>query len=211
VRRNGFDPVQAALRFCASVLMVSGVLLIADAGITLAWQEPISAITAGREQSKLEKAIVKPKVRARIIARKPLPGDAIGRIVIPAIDKRYWVVEGTAVDDLKKGPGHYGDTPLPGEEGTVGIAGHRTTHGAPFRKIDKLERGDEVRVEMPYGTFVYTVEKRRIVDPTEISVKRKVAYDRLILSACHPLYSAAERIVVFARFVRRTPARVARS
>jgi sortase A len=208
VRRSGFDPVQAVARFCASVLMVSGVLLIADAGITLAWQEPISAITAGREQAKLEDEITKPKVRARVIARKPLPGEAIGRIVIPAIDRRYWVVEGTAVDDLKKGPGHYSDTPLPGEDGTVAIAGHRTTHGAPFRKIDQLDRGDEVRVEVPYGTFVYAVETSRIVDPTEISVKRPVAHDRLILSACHPLYSAAERIVVFARFVRRTPARV---
>ena len=60
---------------------------------------------------------------------------------MPAIDKSAYVVEGTDTDDLRKGPGHYPDTPLPGERGTVAIAGHRTTHGAPFRNIDKLERG----------------------------------------------------------------------
>jgi sortase A len=92
----------------------------------------------------------------------------------------------------------------------VGIAGHRTTHGAPFRNIDKLDRGDDVIVEMPYGTFVYRVEKTRIVKPSQTEVKNQVAYNRLILSACHPLYSAAERIVVFARFARREAPRVER-
>ena len=109
------------------------------------------------------------------------------------------MVEGTATEDLRKGPGHYDNTPLPGERGTVAIAGHRTTYGAPFRTIDQLDRGDQITAEMPYGTFTYRVEKTRIVEPTEVSVYRKVGYDRLILSACHPLYSAAQRIVVFAR------------
>jgi sortase A len=58
---------------------------------------------------------------------------------------------------------------------------------------------------MPYGDFVYEVQKTRIVEPTEISVVRRVSYDRLVLSACHPRYSAAKRIVVFARFVDVTP------
>jgi sortase A len=206
--RRDINPVRIVLRFAASVLMVSGVLLISDAAITLAWQEPISAITNDRQQSKLADQVERPAVRARVIARRPLRGDAIGRIVLPTIDKSSWVVEGTDPDDLRKGPGHYPDTPLPGRRGTVAIAGHRTTHGAPFRKIDKLRRGDPIRVEMPYGTYVYRVERNRIVPPTEISVKKKVGYDRLILSACHPLYSAAERIVTFARFVRREASRL---
>jgi sortase A len=92
----------------------------------------------------------------------------------------------------------------------VGIAGHRTTHGAPFRDIDSLKRRDAVVLEMSDATYVYRVERTRIVPPSEVSVKRRVAYDRLILSACHPLYSAAERIVVFARFVRKAPARLGR-
>ena len=194
------------LRFVASVLTVSGVLLIADAGATLAWQEPISYATSLVRQNALESALA--NAPERVKEGKPLPGDAIGKITLPTIDKSYLVVEGTDTGDLRKGPGHYDDTPLPGERGTVGIAGHRTTHGAPFRQIDKLNPGDEVVVDTTDGSFVYEVEKTRIVDPTNLSVKDKVGYDRLILSACHPLYSAAQRIVVFAKFVRREAPRV---
>jgi len=179
------------------VLTVSGALLLTDAGATLLWQEPISWLVAEREQGQLEEAFANPP--KRVLARKPLPGDAIGRLAIPRLDREYFVVEGTATEDLRKGPGHYDNTPLPGERGTVAIAGHRTTYGAPFRTIDQLDRGDQITAEMPYGTFTYRVEKTRIVEPTEVSVYRKVGYDRLILSACHPLYSAAQRIVVFAR------------
>jgi sortase A len=204
--RMRVSPVRAVLRFVASVMMVSGLLLIADAGVTLAWQEPISAFMQDQEQARLERKLDHPP--RRVLQREPLEGDAIAKIELPTISKSAYVVEGTDTDTLRKGPGHYPDTPLPGERGTVGIAGHRTTYGAPFRKVDDLERGDRVAVEMPDGTFVYRVEKTRIVDPTQTSVKRRVAYDRLVLSACHPLYSAAKRIVVFARFVRREAPRV---
>jgi sortase A len=202
--------VREALRFVASVLMVSGTLLIADAGLTVLWQEPISAFLAARQQNALADELEEPETRERVIRslrneeeRKRLRGDAIGRIELPALDKDYYVVEGTATDDLRKGPGHYEDTPMPGQPGTVGIAGHRTTNGAPFRDIDDLERGDEIRVEMPYGTFVYSVEETRIVDDNDLSVKEPVGYKRLLLSACHPLYSAAQRVIVFARQERR--------
>jgi sortase A len=198
--------VAAVLRFVASVMIVSGLLLIADAGITLAWQEPVSAFMASKEQAELRRALEEPP--PRVIARRPLPGDAIGKIVMPTIDESAYLVEGTDTDDLRKGPGHYRDSPLPGERGTVGIAGHRTTHGAPFRNVDDLDRGDPIKLEMPFGTFIYRVQRTRIVEPTALWVTRRVRYDRLILSACHPLYSAAQRIVVFARFVRRTAARV---
>jgi sortase A len=198
--------MRAVVRFVASVLMVSGVLLIADAGVTLAWQEPISAFMQEREQQELRKALDNPP--RRVVTREPLEGDAIAKLELPTIGKDAYVVEGTDRNTLRKGPGHYPETPLPGERGTVGIAGHRTTHGAPFRNIDDLSRGDRVIVSMPDGTFIYRVEKTRIVKPTETSVKKKVRYDRLILSACHPKYSAAERIVVFARFVRKERAEV---
>ena len=200
--------LRASLRFVASVLLTSGTLLVADAGITLLWQEPVSAAVSWFQQRDLEEALENPPERVR--ERRPLAGDAIGRIELPSLDRGYYIVEGTKKTDLRKGPGHYADTPLPGERGTVGIAGHRTTYGAPFRTIDKLRPGHRVVLEMTYGTFIYRVEKTRIVDPSEVSVKRRVRYDRLILSACHPLYSAAQRIVVFARFVRREAARVKR-
>jgi sortase A len=198
--------MRAVLRFVASVMMVSGALLITDAAVTLLWQEPISAVVAHREQTRLKEALVDPP--ARVIRRMPLPGDAIARMEIPAIGVRDYVVEGTDLENLRKGPGHYPETPLPGDRGTVAIAGHRTTYGAPFRKVDELQRGQEIAVDMAYGRYVYRVERTKIVEPTDLSVLDRVAHDRLVLTACHPLYSAAQRIVVFSKLARRERSRV---
>jgi sortase A len=201
--------MRAALRFVASVMMVSGALLITDAAVTLLWQEPVSAFVAERQQAKLKDALFDPP--RRVLERKPLKGDAIARIDIPAIGVHEYVVEGTDTGDLRKGPGHYPDTPLPGEPGTAAIAGHRTTYGAPFRDIDDLKPAQVIRIDMPDGTFVYRVERVTIVDDQDLSVLEPKGYKRLLLSACHPLYSAAQRVIVFARQVRREPSRVKRA
>jgi sortase A len=201
--------MRAALRFMASVMMVSGALLITDAVATLVWQEPVSAFLAAREQDALEEALFDPP--QRVLRREPLEGDAIARLVIPAIGVTEYVVEGTDTADLRKGPGHYPETPLPGERGTAAIAGHRTTYGAPFRNLDDLRRGQRIRIDMPDGTFLYRVERVKIVDDQDLSVLEPAGYRRLMLSACHPLYSAAERVIVFARQVRREASRVRRS
>jgi len=198
--------MRAVLRFVASVMMVSGTLLIADAVITLLWQEPVSAFVAERQQAQLKDAFFDPP--KRVLRRRPLKGDAIARLDIPAIGVSEYVVEGTDTGSLRKGPGHYPETPLPGDRGTAAIAGHRTTYGAPFRNIDDLERGQRIVVDMPDGRFVYRVERAKIVDDEDLSVLEPVGYRRLMLSACHPLYSAAERLIVFARQVRRESARV---
>lgn len=196
------------LRFAASVMMVSGTLLIADAGVTLLWQEPVSAFFANQKQGKLKTAFFDPP--QRVVRRMPLKGDAIAHIEIPSIGVSEYVVEGTDGASLRKGPGHYPETPLPGDPGTAAIAGHRTTYGAPFRRIDKLRRGAVITLDMPDGRFVYTVERTRIVDDQDLSVLDRVGYQRLVLSACHPLYSAAQRVIVFARFERRERPRVRR-
>lgn len=212
------------LRGLSTVLIAAGVLLLADVAITLAWQEPFSALYGRFQQSQLEgeledleergltpaerRAVVRftrdPErlaFLARSLRRRTEDGDAIGRIEMPDIGVDQVIVEGTGTADLRKGPGHYPRTAWPGMRGTVAIAGHRTTYGAPFNAIDELERGDRITVEMPYGRFVYRVERSRIVPPTAVEVVRRVGYDRLVLSACHPKYSAAKRIVVFARLV----------
>ena len=214
--------VRRALRGLSSVMIVAGVVLLADAGVTLLWQEPVSAVYAQLQQGRLadqleelEEAPLAPAeqraldripderrrlaFRARAFDRRVDAGDPLGRIVMPSIGISEVFVEGTAPSDLRTGPGHYPQTPLPGERGTVAIAGHRTTYGAPFRNIDRLDRGDRIELRMPYGRFVYRVERTRIVPPTETSVIDRVGYDRLVLSACHPLYSAAKRIIVFGR------------
>jgi sortase A len=200
------QPIRVVLRFVASVMMVSGVLLITDAVVTLAWQEPVSAYFSERSQVKLEKALIDPP--DRVVEKKPLPGDAIGKIVIPSIGVSKYVVEGTDADSLRKGPGHYPATPLPGQHGTSAIAGHRTTYGAPFRNLNDVHKGDRIVLEMPYGTFVYRVERTLIVDDSALWVTKRVDHDRLVLTACHPLYSAAQRIVAFARLTDRRPATV---
>jgi sortase A len=200
--------MRAALRFVASVMMVSGALLITDAAVTLLWQEPVSAFVAERQQQELENALFDPP--ERVVQRKPLKGDAIARMRIPAIGVDDYVVEGTDTSSLRKGPGHYPETPLPGDPGTAAIAGHRTTYGAPFREIDKLKRGDRIVLDMPDGRFIYRVTRTKIVDDSDLSVLDPVGYKQLVLSACHPLYSAAQRVIAFARQVRREPARVRR-
>ena len=217
--------VRTLLRQLSTILIMAGLLLLADVGVTLVWQEPVSALYAEYRQDALADDLDdlrEPRLgpaEARALERLPLDrdraaflaralkrrteaGDPVGRIRIPEAGANDVVVEGTDGGSLRKGPGHYPETPLPGIRGTVAIAGHRTTYGAPFRDLDKLEPGDEITVEMPYGRFVYGVERTRIVEPTATWVTRRVGYDRLVLTACHPKYSAAQRIVIFARLER---------
>ena len=205
--------MRAVLRFLAAVMIVSGVLLIGDAAVTVLWQEPVSAFVSERQQVQLEAQLFDPpeEVEKRVRQRRPLPGDAIGKLVIPAIGVSEYVVEGTDTANLRKGPGHYPETPLPGERGTVAIAGHRTTYGAPFRDINKLRPGQVITLDMPYGRFVYRVERVKIVDDQDLSVLEPVGHNRLMLSACHPLYSAAQRVIVFARLARRERSTVKRA
>src|SRR3954468_13020000 len=213
--------MRRGLRTLSTVLIVAGALLLADAVPPLLWQEPLSALYGHIQEGKLEDRLAQIEraplaavdqraiarldqsrrltFAARALARDSRAGDPLGKIAIPRIGLDAVFVQGTGSSDLRKGPGHYPATPLPGEHGTVAIAGHRTTYGAPFHDIDKLKPGDEIELTMPYGRFSYRVERTRIVPPTAVWVTNRVSYDRLILSACHPLYSAAQRIVVFAK------------
>jgi sortase A len=114
-------------------------------------------------------------------------------------------VQGTDESSLELGPGHYPETAMPGQGRTVAIAGHRTTYLAPFRHIDDLKPGDRITLKMPYGTFVYGVQKSEIVDPSDVGIIHDTGYERLVLSACNPLYSAAQRYIIFARLVSSRP------
>ena len=220
MRRSG-KIVRPVLRFVASVLITSGILMLVDAVLTVTWQEPVSAYFAHQDQNHLNQELKTdlPQTeldkqllgsvhdnRARLkglagLARgRAHTGHAIGTIRIGKIGAHYAVVQGTDTDSLRKGPGHYPDTSFPGEGGTVAIAGHRTTYGAPFNQIDKLRPGDEIVLDMPYGKFSYAVDRTKIVNPTDLGVTKRVpGREQLVLSACHPLYSAAQRIIVFAR------------
>src|SRR3954465_4476532 len=220
MRRSG-KFVRPVLRFLASVLITSGILMLVDAVLTVTWQEPVSAYFAPQDQNALKKELrgrppptqldkrllgsvkdqrAKLQGLARLAKGRAHPGHAIGRTTLPKIGAPSVVVQGTDLDALRKGPGHYPDTNFPGQGGTVAIAGHRTTYLAPFNQVDKLKRGDEIVLDMPYGKFTYAVDRTQIVDPTDLSVVDRVpGPEQLVLSACHPLYSASHRIIVFAR------------
>ena len=128
-------------------------------------------------------------------------GDALAQIRIPRIGLEKIVVSGVSLEDLKRGPGHYPDTPLPGQPGNAAIAGHRTTYGAPFNRIDELEPGDEILVTTTQGSFRYEMIEQHIVSPSQVEVLNDYGDDRLTLTACHPKYSASQRIVVVAALV----------
>jgi sortase A len=200
-------------RALGTALVVVGLVVLADAAVTLAWQEPLSALRAAHAQHRLAAQLRALEVRAprhagdrartavaaRAFARTRRDGQAVAELRIARIGLRTVVVRGTDPVDLREGPGLIAGSPLPGQGGTTAIAGHRTTYGAPFRSLDALRRGDAITLRLPYGTFRYAVESWRIVQAGDLSVLRRVGHDRLVLSACHPLFSAARRIVVFAR------------
>lgn len=215
--------MKRARRIAGALLALGGAGALADAVLTVVWQEPIGAFQAAGAQRNLDGqftaltrnvAISAPALgtgyRAAMLRRAHVAGHlnvarargaALGRLRIPRIGLSDVWVQGTDPSSLSQGPGHYLGTVLPGRRGTVGIAGHRTTHGAPFRHIDSLRPGDPIAVTMPYGTYTYRVTGTQIVSPDNVRVLQPVRTDRLVLTACHPLWSASQRIVVTAQLV----------
>lgn len=210
-------------------LIVTGVLVLAFAGFQL-WG---TSVAEARAQSSLDSEFetLRNDVRAEgaqsieqsddgteeatppplpQLTREQLPADseAAGQLHIPAIGVSKTFVEGVSRDALRLGPGHYPGTPFPGQPGNAAIAGHRTTHGAPFFDIDKLVPGDEILVETLQGDFTYIVEGHDngkgeqlghfIVAPTNVGVIGDQGDNRITLTACHPKYSAQQRIIVTA-------------
>src|SRR5262245_16031887 len=167
-----------------------------------------SAIGAGKHALAKTRATQagarSPLARARRFERQLRDGDPVGGIVIPKLHLRMVGVGGATTSDLRKGPGHYNaesgeSTSLPGLGGVIAIAGHRTTYLQPFRHLDELRPGDRIYLRMPYGTFRYKVYFQKVVRHDDWSILRRRPYEKLVLTACHPLYSASHRLAVFAR------------
>jgi sortase A len=207
------------------LLLLVGAVLLATALMTIFWQDPVTAVFAQHDQKVLsakleatEKAPVPEStltlvqraesdperlaVLARDLAARSPAGNPLGRIGITRIGANFVFVSGTGKGSLKKGPGHYDRSPLPGLPGTVAIAGHRTTYAAPFRRMNKLRRGDKITLTMPYGRFTYRVEGLRVVLPGNVGVLKHVRHNRLVLTTCTPVDSAAKRLVATARLER---------
>jgi sortase A len=233
-RRRKSSASRRALRVLAIALIAAGTIALLDAAVTLLWQEPFSAIYAKLRQDHLNGALAKvdratpnaseqralvdlADVRRRVaflagsLEGRAKNGSAVGRIEIPRIGADFVVVKGTGTSELESGPGVYPETVFPGMAGTTAIAGHRTTYLAPFRHIDELRKGSAITLRMPYARFTYTVVEKRVVSPGDVAAAvDNVGYTRLVLSACTPLFSAAKRLLVYARLTRVQPLGAAR-
>jgi sortase A len=250
-RRRFLRIATAWRRRLAIVMAVAGVLLLAEVAVTLLWKEPFTGYLAAQAQDDLSNQLdrlehgpgglgtteqrslatihdagARQRKRMSLLAARldqaTPEGEALGRLQIRKLGVDYVLVQGTQGASLRKGPGHYHpDTKLPGEAGVVGIAGHRTTYGAPFRDVDALKAGDRIVLRMPYGLFTYEVTGHRIVPAGYGQAFTAAGAGKggtggaragvgsggewLVLSACHPLYSATERILVDARLVSSAP------
>jgi sortase A len=209
-----------------TVILVIGLGVLAWSATVYLWKDPFTTAYTAYEQRRLETKLdetfeawdarSKP---ARRVSRPPKAdvrrearqyrmtsdeGDAFARLEVPRLGLDAVVVNGTSSGDLRRGPGRHLETSMPGEGRLVYIAGHRTTYGAPFSDIDKLRRGDAIRLELPYASMEYRVTGHRIVDDNDRSVLDTRGREELVLQACHPRFFANERYLVYARPVRVT-------
>jgi sortase A len=213
------------MHILGTFLALAGALTLVWAFVVWQWQDPFTALYTKWKQRGLSsqydrlnrsyagaishdslsakrRSIARAAKRYRLKAKR---GQAIGRLRIPRMGVSMILVNGTDHDTLKKGPGRDGRTFMPGENRLVYIAGHRTTYLAPFSEIDTLRAGDRVTIEVPYGTFVYSVTRHRIVKATDLSVLVSPRRELLELQACHPRFFASHRYIAYARLARVEP------
>jgi sortase A len=184
-------------------LITLGVLIL----LFVAYQLWGTGFSEARDQNRLRKQFqVKATTPTTVpdpnAAPPPIPiGDAVAIIKIPKINVDKAVVQGVGVEDLKKGPGHYPQTPMPGQKGNAAIAGHRTTYGHPFYDLDALKPGDDILVSTREGKFDYKVDHSMNVDPHDVAVLNNSSDNLLTLTTCTPRFSAAQRLIVVSKLI----------
>jgi sortase A len=218
--------MRRATRIVGTLLIAAGVLALAWVIVVWRWQDPFTAIYTHVQQSRLshtyerraakfkapplahrDLAAVEREVasEARAYGRGLHTGDPVGRLKIGRIGLSMMIVQGTDHDTLKKGPGHYTASALPGSGHLIYVAGHRTTYLAPFAYINNIRTGDFVSIQVPYGTFTYRVLRHYVVGATALGVLRDHGTEILRLQACHPRFFATHRYIVDARLVSVAP------
>ena len=218
--------MRRTLRITGTLLLTLGVLGIAWSIVVWQWQDPFTALYTHWQQGKLAHQYEHLQTEwrppkhstsstageqtaiagdAAAYRRDTHPGQAIGRIIIGRLGLNMVLVDGTDESSLEKGPGRDPRTFMPGQNRLVYIAGHRTTFLAPFAHINDIRTGDYIRIEVPYGTFVYRAFRHEIVPATALKMLRSPKHELLRLQACHPRFFATHRYIVEARLVRVTP------
>jgi sortase A len=219
--------VRLAGRILGLLLIVAGALTLTWVVVVWQWQDPFTAIYTHFQQNRLshtyerrvqayhptptrgkDLAAVQVEIaaEARAYRRTLHTGDPVGRLQIGRIGLRMVVVQGTDHETLKKGPGHYEPSAVPGEGHLIYIAGHRTTYLAPFARINDIKVGDYITFSVPYATFTYRVQRHYVVPSDELSVLEDHGSEILRLQACHPRFFATHRYIVDAMLASVTPA-----
>jgi sortase A len=214
------------LRLLGLLLITAAVLLAAWVAVVFFWQDPFTAWYTHHEQGKLASAYDRQAEQFAVpptaISRRVYPsaevtrlaraydrslhvGAPVGRLQIKRIGLNMVVVQGTDHESLKKGPGHYAPSGLPGGGQLIYIAGHRTTYLAPFAWINNIRVGDYINFEVPYGTFTYRVTRHYVVADNTVAVLKDTGTEILRLQACHPRFFATHRYIVDAKLVGVAP------
>ena len=196
-----------ALTLLAAVMALAGVGMVAYPLVTDIYANEVL-------QERLDDRISSPEFKRKYRTRTIKTGDPLTRIIMPDLDVNAIVVEGTSPAALRAGAGHYPNTPLPGAAGNVGIAGHRTTYGRPFNRIDELDVGDTIKLETPLAVYTYRVVRHPdhvpgacdngacwITHPNDWSVVAPTTVGMLTMTTCHPKGSADQRLIVRAQLV----------
>src|SRR3954453_22337880 len=202
-RTSSVNMIRTMIRSIGELCITAGILLL----FFVAYELWGTGEFTHAQQNTLTKKLNKEWAAPQITTEKLKLGDGVALIRIPRFGKhyKYVVVEGVSVEDLRRGPGHYPKTALPGRLGNFVISGHRTTYGAPFNKAAELRAGDEILIDTRDKQYVYKVTSEKIVQPTELDVTAPVPFhpgDRptkkmITLTTCHPKYSASKRLIVF--------------
>ena len=219
--------MRLAGRILGLLLIVAGALTLTWVVVVWQWQDPFTAIYTHFQQNRLshtyerrvqayhptptrgkDLAAVQVEIaaEARAYRRTLHTGDPVGRLQIGRIGLRMVVVQGTDHETLKKGPGHYEPSAVPGEGHLIYVAGHRTTYLAPFARINDIKVGDYITFSVPYATFTYRVQRHYVVPSDELSVLEDHGSEILRLQACHPRFFATHRYIVDAMLASVTPA-----
>jgi sortase A len=218
-------PLRTTSRILGSLLIVAGALTLTWVVLVWRWQDPFTALYTHFEQAQLSKTYerqassYRPRPthgdlvsvqrtvasEARAYRRTLKTGAPVGRLRIGRIGLNMVVVQGTDHETLKKGPGHYIGSGLPGEGHLIYVAGHRTTYLAPFAAINDIRAGDYITFEVPYGTFTYRVTRHYVVADNAVAVLKDTGSEILRLQACHPRFFATHRYIVDAKLINVAP------
>src|SRR5436190_7095326 len=208
--------VRTGVRGFGQFLITAGVVVL----LFCAYELWFTNIYTAREQHQLRNQIsdvLSPEQPPLGTPEFPplLAGHGIAVLRIPRLGQGYLkvIVEGVNVEDLKKGPGHYPHTALPGQLGNFVVSGHRTTYGAPFNRLDEVKPGDPIILETQTSWYVYRETNEIKVAPSALWVTYPVpnhlgqtpTQRLLTFTTCHPKYSARQRLVLFAHLISAQP------